>query len=201
MATGRRRGRPRQFEPAEALEAALETFRRHGYSGTSLSDLTEATGLNRPSLYAAFGNKQALFEAAVDHYWAGVTARCGAALNGGGALAEDLRAFLACLTDIFTAEDPGGCVVVCGLPAEVERIPELREKLAGILAGADRALRGRLARAQREGELGPEVDPELIGSLIVNSTMAMSLRSRAGATREELDRQAEGLVRLVGAAG
>ena len=139
MPSQRSRGRPRTFEPEHALEAALQTFRRRGFSGTSLSDLTDATGLNRPSLYAAFGNKQALFEAAVDHYWAYVAARCLPALDATGDLATDLRGFLARFIDVFADDEPGGCVVACGLPAEVERVPGLREKLNRMLAAADRA--------------------------------------------------------------
>src|SRR5207249_2480008 len=69
--TTARRGRPRTFDPNLALDRALEVFWRKGYEGASLSDLTKATGINRPSLYAAFGNKENLFRLALDRYIAG----------------------------------------------------------------------------------------------------------------------------------
>ena len=151
MAQRRARGRPREFDPEVALEAALEAFRRHGYSGTSLADLTEATGLNRPSLYAAFGNKDDLFEAAVDRYWARVVAHCLPALRSHGALRRDLPRFFAAFLDQFADIDPGGCIVACGLPAEVDRWDSLREKLASIFGAADAAIAARLREAQRQG--------------------------------------------------
>ena len=197
MPSQRSRGRPRTFEPEHALEAALQTFRRRGFSGTSLSDLTDATGLNRPSLYAAFGNKQALFEAAVDHYWAYVAARCLPALDATGDLATDLRGFLARFIDVFADDEPGGCVVACGLPAEVERVPGLREKLNRMLAAADRAVAARLARAQREGALPASAEPDGLASLVVGTMLALSVRSRAGTTRVDLERQADTLVALI----
>ena len=68
------RGRPRAFDTARALDQALRVFWRHGYEGASLADLTAAMGINRPSLYAAFGNKETLFRRALDHYAAGAAA-------------------------------------------------------------------------------------------------------------------------------
>jgi AcrR family transcriptional regulator len=192
-----RRGRPRNFEPEAALEAALATFRRHGYSGTSLADLTEATGLNRPSLYATFGNKQTLFERAVDHYWARVSNRCLPALRASGVLADDLRAFLAAFIDVFVDEEPGGCIVACSLPAEVDRLPELRTRLAGFFDAADRAVTARLDEAREEGELKSDQDTRMLASLVVSAMLAFSLRSRAGAPRRELEAQASGLVDVI----
>ena len=104
------RGRPRSFDAGDALERAQRVFWRKGYLGTSMSDLTEATGVNRPSLYAAFGNKEALFRKVMDRYGEGPFAHFAEALaaptgrevaerllRGGAALATDPRTPPGCL--------------------------------------------------------------------------------------------------------
>jgi AcrR family transcriptional regulator len=193
----RGRGRPRAFDPTVALDAALETFRRRGYSGTSLAHLTAATGLNPPSLYATFGNKRALFEAAVDRYWSRTIAYCLPALHESGDLATDLRAFLTRFLDVFTGKGPGGCVIACALPAEADVDRKLRAKLAQMLAQADRAIAARLAEAGPHGNTSARIPADVLGSIVVSVMMAMSLRSRAGASRAELEPLVEGVVELI----
>jgi AcrR family transcriptional regulator len=78
-------GRPRAFDADAALDRALEVFWRQGYEGTALSDLTEAMGINRPSLYAAFGNKEALFAKVLDRYTDGPGAFAAQAIESGRA--------------------------------------------------------------------------------------------------------------------
>jgi TetR/AcrR family transcriptional regulator, copper-responsive repressor len=196
MAAARGRGRPREFDPDEALDAALETFRAHGYSGTSIEELADATDLNRPSLYAAFGNKRALFEACIERYWRRVRERFAAALRSTGTLEGDLRAFFTTYLDEMCRTEAGGCFVVCALPIEVERDPSLRPILAAILAQSDRALAARLEAARAAGELRAGVAPGPLGALIVGAVMSLSLRVRAGASRRSLDAIAEQLVAL-----
>jgi AcrR family transcriptional regulator len=201
MTERRPRGRPRNFDPDVALAAALETFRRHGYSGTSVTDLSAATGLNPPSLYAAFGNKESLFEAAIDLYWARVARVCVPALRGRGDLAADLTQFLAAFLDLFADEEPGGCVIACGLPSEVDRWPSLQEKLAGMFAAADVVVTQRLEEARAAGQLSGAVQVEALAQIIVSAMFGWSLRSRAGASRSELERQTIELVSVVSRSG
>jgi AcrR family transcriptional regulator len=179
------------------LDAALETFRARGYSGTSLEDLTAATGLNRPSLYGAFGNKQALFEACIDRYWTRVRQRFGAALRSTGALRSDLLAFFAAYFDVIYGGEATGCLVVSALPAEVEREPSLRPHLASVLAQSDAALGDRLEQARRAGELPARADPARLAGVIATAVMGLSVRARAGARRAELEALAQQLVELV----
>lgn len=193
----RTRGRPREFDPESALDAALETFRARGYSGTSLEDLTAATGLNRPSLYGAFGNKQALFEACIDRYWSRVRQKFGTALDSTGTLHSDLLALFAAYFDVIYGGDVTGCLVVCALPTEVEREPSLRPRLELVLQQADAALTARLERARRSGELSADRDPARLAGVIGTVVMGLSVRARAGALRSELEALADQLVELV----
>jgi AcrR family transcriptional regulator len=196
MAERRGRGRPREFEPEEALDAALETFRAHGYSGTSIEELTEATALSRPSLYAAFGNKRALFEACVDRYWTRVGRRFATALHSTGSLATDLRAFFTTYLDEMCRDEASGCFVVCALPIEVERDPSLRPLLNTILQQGDHAVAARLEEARAAGELAAGAATGPLAALIVGGVMSLSLRVRAGASRRSLNAIAEQLVAL-----
>jgi TetR/AcrR family transcriptional regulator, copper-responsive repressor len=193
----RRRGRPREFDPDAALDAALEAFRAHGYAGTSFDDLTRATGLNRPSFYAAFGNKRALFESCVDRYWRRVARRTGAALSATGELRRDLRAFFAAFFDEMLRGDVQGCIIACALPAEVESDPTLRSALQSVFRQADRAVAARLDAAREAGELGPDADPAALAGVVVSVMIAASLRARAGASRQGLDRFAQQTIDLI----
>src|ERR1700686_4050790 len=95
-------GRPRAFDPETALDRAMQVFWRKGYEGASLSDLTKAMRINRPSMYAAFGNKEALFRKALDRYSAGPICYIRAALEApcARAVAEQLlKGTVAFLTD------------------------------------------------------------------------------------------------------
>jgi AcrR family transcriptional regulator len=196
MAARRGRGRPREFDPGEALDAALETFRAHGYSGTSIEELSDATDLNRPSLYVAFGNKRALFEACVDRYWARVGSRFAVALHSTGVLEGDLRAFFAAYLDEMCRKEAAGCFVVCALPIEVERDPTLRPLLTAILQQSDHAVAARLDEARAQGELAPDVATGPLAAVIVGAVMSLSLRVRAGASRRALNAIAEQLATL-----
>src|SRR6478752_7045260 len=107
-------GRPREFDPDEALERALELFWRQGYEGTSLGELTAAMGINRPSLYAAFGNKESLFRKALDRYTDEHMAFIRTALEeptARGAIEALLRGYVASVTNPRT---PPGCLTVNG---------------------------------------------------------------------------------------
>lgn len=193
-----RRGRPRKFEHGSALDAALATFWSKGFAGTSLDDLASAMGMNRPSIYAAFGNKEALYGAAVEHYMQGIGRSFLEPLHRGRTLAEDLTAFYGAVTGVVTgAHGPLGCVVACTLPAEAETSPVARELLATALARIDDAVRRRLARAVESGELSRDADLRVQAQLAVSGMLALSLRARAGATPRDLKRLARAFVAAV----
>src|SRR6478735_6461503 len=147
------RGRPRSFDPDAALDRAIEVFWRQGYEGTTLDDLTGAMGINRPSLYAAFGNKEATFRRAVERYAEVDMAYVGEALAEPTArrVAEHyLRSNVAAITQ---PGKPAGCLSVQGGlagSAEDERVVRF---LADSRAGGERRMADRFRRARDDGDL------------------------------------------------
>lgn len=194
-----RRGRPRKFQHAAALDAALTTFWSKGFAGTSLDDLATAMNMNRPSIYAAFGNKDALYAAAVEHYVQTLGRAFLEPLNRGRTLAADLDGFYASVMDVVTgSHGPLGCIVACTLPAEAETSPAARELLASALERIDEAVRRRLARAVEQGELARDTDLRTQAQLVTSGMIALSLRARSGASKRDLKRLARSFVAAVG---
>ena len=196
----RKRGRPAEFRRGVALDAALATFWQRGYSGASLDHLTTAMDLNKPSVYAAFGNKQQLYEAAIDHYVANVGATYLAPLA-----APKLRAALdgffdAMIDGVSGKHGPRGCIVACTLPAEAGASSAAQAKLAVVLAQLDGALVARIAAAQQAGEIAKRRDARALGQLITSGMLALSIRARAGASKRTLRAIADEIVAAVGAA-
>ena len=151
-ATGRASGRPRAFCPDRALAAALGVFWRRGYEGASLTELTEAMGVTRPSLYAAFGNKEALFRKALDLYEREKMAFVDPALAAPTARGVAQRLLEGALQMQTSGDDPGGCLsvigsVACGVEAE-----SIRQEVVARRAKVEARLRERFARAQAQGD-------------------------------------------------
>src|SRR6202035_795671 len=155
----KRMGRPRSFDIDRALDRAMVVFWRKGYEGASLSDLTKAVGVNRPSLYAAFGDKEALFRKALDRYLKGPAAYTQEALREPTARAVVQRLLLAA-TDVNTARRiPGGSFTVqgalaCGKPAD-----SIRQELTACRAAGEAEMEERFERAVSEGDLPVNVNP------------------------------------------
>ena len=196
--TPARRGRPRKYEHTAALDAALTTFWSKGFAGTSLDDLASAMGMNKPSIYAAFGNKDALYAAAVEHYVQTLGRGFLESLYRGRTLAADLDGFYASVIDVVSGEHgPHGCIVACTLPAEAEATPAARALLADALGRIDAAVRDRLARAAEQGELPRDADLRTLAQLVTGGMITLSLRARAGAQRRDLTRLARAFVAAV----
>jgi AcrR family transcriptional regulator len=181
------RGRPRSFERATALRRAMEVFWAKGYDGASLAELTAAMGINAPSLYAAFGSKEALFREAVALYGATEGTEIWTALPQAPTACEAIERFLRASALSFTRPDrPAGCLVVLGAllasDANVNVCRELRASRAGNVA----ALRDRLERAVAEGELPESVDGEAVATFYATVQQGMSIQARDGASRETL---------------
>ena len=184
-------GRPREFDLDSALDRALLVFWRNGYEGASISDLTEAMGINPPSLYAAFGNKEGLFRKVVDRYverhacfWE--VARTAPTAR---AMVEHL---LRASADFVTDEaNPKGCLFVRGPMACSEAANKIRDELVTRRATGEAMLRERLERAVNEGEISVELDPADYARYIMTVLEGMSVRAAGGATREELHKVAD----------
>ncbi|WP_343520473.1 TetR/AcrR family transcriptional regulator [Sphingomonas sp.] len=190
--TGRKRGRPRAFDPDAALGAAAERFRASGYSGTSLDELAAATRLNRPSLYSAFGDKKALYLAAL----ARTHAR---AERGFARLAEaDLplramleRFFTAVIDGYLTGENgPAGCLFISTATTESVGDPEVRAAITRFLAMEDAQVELLLRNA---GSAAPALQARVVTAMV----HSLSVRARAGAPHAELVRAARDCIDLI----
>ena len=183
-------GRPREFDPDEVLETAMKLFWEHGFDGVSISDLTDATGINRRSLYAAFGSKEELFGRAVWRYLDGPGGFVAAALQQ--PTARDVaEIMLHGAADSYT--DPGrprGCLLVHGALAAGEGTDAVRVDLAQQRDASVKALARRFDEAQAAGEL-PGVNALVLARWINSVCQGISVQARSGATREDLHEVAE----------
>jgi AcrR family transcriptional regulator len=184
-------GRPREFELDKALDAALKVFWRKGYEGASLPDLTKAMGINRPSLYAAFGNKEALFRKAIDRYIEGPASHIRDALQQPTARAVVERLWSGSINLTTGSRTPRGCFLVqaalaCGTEAEC-----VRRDLAKRRARLETLLRERFERAVSEGDLPSSVDPADLAKYVATVANGIAVQAAGGATRDELRRVAD----------
>jgi AcrR family transcriptional regulator len=190
---GKKRGRPRGYEPNAALAKARAAFWDAGYAATSLDALGEATGMNRPSLYGAFGDKRALYLKTLEQYRAMGRAAIAEALGGDRPLREALRRVYERGLAIYLAGDSGarGCFLIGTAATEAVADKAVREIFAAGLHELDDAFAARFRLAQERGEIPAGADPAELGRLASAVLHTLSLRARAGETREALERTAE----------
>ncbi|NIJ37939.1 AcrR family transcriptional regulator [Sphingopyxis panaciterrae] len=190
------KGRPREFCVDAALAAALRVFWSKGYEGASMADLTDAMGITKPSLYAAFGNKEALFNKALDLYEREKADYMHAALDAPTARGVAERLMYGALDMYACPENPNGCLgvissVACGAEAEC-----IREAVVARGAAAKRAMLERFARAAEEGDFPEGTDPQGLASFLTAVNQGMAVQAGAGATRAELERLVETSLKL-----
>src|SRR5437870_1109849 len=183
------RGRPRAFNPDAALDRAMHVFWAKGYEGASLSDLTRAMRINRPSLYAAFGNKEQLFRKVLDRYMNGPVAYFGKALAAPKARDVVEEIFLGTARMADDPRIPAGCLMVQGALACGDA--SVRKEAAARRIASDAALRRRLQQAKREGDLPKNADPADLASYVMTVVRGMAVQSASGASRDQLRRVAQ----------
>jgi AcrR family transcriptional regulator len=183
-------GRPRGFDPDKALEAALRVFWRKGYEGASMPELTEAMGINRPSLYAAFGNKEALFRLAVDRYVQGEAFHIDEALQAPTAREAVQRLWSRGIELTTGKQNPRGCFLVQAALACGDKAECIRRELSKRRADLEVQLRERFARAISEGDLPSKSDPAELAKYVATITHGMAIQAASGATREQLHKVA-----------
>ena len=184
--SGAHLGRPRAFDPDKALEAALRMFWKKGYEGTALSDLTAAMGINRPSIYATFGNKEALFRKALDRYNSKMTGFTAEALKEPTARAVAERLMVGTADLLSCPGNPKGCLMVQGALACGEEADPIRRELISRRATGEAALRERFERAKVDGDLPVGAHPGDLARYVMAVMHGMSVQSAGGASREEL---------------
>jgi len=170
-----------------ALDRALEVFWRKGYEGASLSDLTEAMGINRPSLYAAFGDKKTLFGKVLDRYAAGPGSFGQVILSTAPTARAAVEQLLTRAAALLPGGDhPAGCLLVHGALCGTDEATDVGTDLAHRRATTEVALRDRLDRAVTEGELPPGTDTAALAGFVMAVQQGMAVQARAGATADQL---------------
>jgi AcrR family transcriptional regulator len=180
------KGRPRAFETDKALEAAMKVFWRLGYEGASLAELTKAMGINSPSLYAAFGSKEGLFTAVLDHYDAR-RRQCMADVLAAPTAREVAERLLHGLVALVTdPHEPPGCLFLQGGLSCGVTTPEIPQELARRRAWLEEALHERFRRARDTGDLPASADPAALAGYLVAICNGIAIEAASGASREAL---------------
>jgi AcrR family transcriptional regulator len=179
-------GRPRAFDADAALDEATEVFWRHGYEGATIAQLTEAMGINPPSLYAAFGSKEGLLKAALDRYSAKRAAFMEKILNAPTAREVADRMLMGIADTQTDPANPPGCFLVQGGLACGTGSENVPFELAARRAQTEDQLRERFVRAKAEGDLKETADPAALARYISAVTAGMGVMASSGADREAL---------------
>jgi TetR/AcrR family transcriptional regulator, copper-responsive repressor len=185
----KRRGRPRAYDPETALARATETFWKAGYAGTSLDDLSAAMGMNRPSLYAGFGDKRGLYVKTLERYYDEVRAMVRDALADDPPLRTFMhRFYTAALALYMSGKDGGrGCYSIATAATQAALDPDIRALLVHGVHHLDALFVDRIRLAQDRGEIKRAADPVALAYLASATLHTLAIRSRAGLPRQELE--------------
>jgi TetR/AcrR family transcriptional regulator, copper-responsive repressor len=185
----KRRGRPRAYQPEVALARALDVFWKEGFAGTSLDDLSAATGMNRPSLYGAFGDKRELYIKSYEAYRDHARVRMGEAFAVDLPLRDMLEKIYSIALDMYLSgkDGPRGCFTVMTATSEAVFDPAIRDMVMTGLVETDRFFARIFRRAQERGELPASADSQALALLASATLHTIAIRSRAQVPRAELD--------------
>jgi AcrR family transcriptional regulator len=181
----RGRGRPRGFEPDAVLAQAMEVFWQEGFAATSLDELSAATGLNRPSLYGAFGDKRALYIQAYRRYREQVRETFAPLFAETAPLAEKLRRIFMLALDLYLSgeEGPRGCFTVVSAASDLIADPEIQSTVGEAIDNSDRAFERLFTRAREQGELPADADARRLARMATATLHTLSIRARARTPR------------------
>jgi AcrR family transcriptional regulator len=189
------RGRPRSFDRDQVLDRAMLVFWHRGYDGASLSELTKALGINRPSLYAAFGDKESLFRQALDRYMSNRLGFADEALKEPTARGFAEKLLFGSADSMFDAGNPTGCLLVQGAPASGHGSESVRREVIARRQANEAIVRRRLKRAKAEGDLPAGSDPVALARFLSTVSQGMAVQATSGASRNDLRRVAETALR------
>ena len=184
----RPRGRPRSFDREAALDQAMRLFWRHGYEATSISELALAMNINAPSLYAAFGDKQALFLETIQRYQNGTGSFAARALQESPtAEAAVRRTLMDAARELTNPAMPPGCMVVGSALNTSKDSESVAQALVAMRRAGEAAILERLTRAQREGDLPKSAHVKALAAYVTTVLQGMTIKAKDGATRRELE--------------
>jgi AcrR family transcriptional regulator len=180
------RGRPLAFNQDEALDKALNVFWARGYEGASMTELTEVLGINKPSIYAAFGNKEALFRKALARYVTGPAAFVGEAMKE-PSVRQVVEKFLTQAVDFFSDKStPNGCMIVQGALTCGQSSSAIQQELIAYRSSIETTLTKRFELAKAQADLAENVNTKQLAKYIATIHQGMSVQATSGATREDL---------------
>ncbi len=185
----KRRGRPRAYQPEIALGKALDLFRKDGFTATSLDDLSAATGMNRPSLYGAFGDKRELYIKSYQRYRADARAAMTDIFREQLPIRQRLERIYAMALDIYLSGEAGprGCFTVMTAASEAVADPDIRKLVLEGFLELDKAFAACFRLARENGELSPSADPQVLALLASATIHTIAIRARAQVPRKELE--------------
>ncbi|MEU3854040.1 TetR/AcrR family transcriptional regulator [Streptomyces sp. NPDC029554] len=184
--------RVREFDTEAAVDAALEAFRTHGYEGTSIQDLVDATGVGRGSLYAAFGNKEGLYRVALDRYRTQYALPLADLLQQGVPLREMVREMLVAAIDQIAADgNHRACLVVGAAMERAGHDPEVAGRLRETVTSLEESLTEVLVAGQERGELDAATDPRAVARFLVTTLQGLRVMGAIDPDRGSLLAAAE----------
>ena len=192
----KRRGRPRAYQPEIALGKALDLFRKDGFAATSLDDLSAATGMNRPSLYGAFGDKRELYIKSYARYRADARAAMIDIFRDELPIRRRLERIFAVALDIYLSGDSGprGCFTVMTAASEAVSDPEIRTLVLEGFSELDKSFTACFRLAKQNGELPQTADPVVLAQLASATIHSIAVRARARVPRKELEAIVKGAI-------
>jgi AcrR family transcriptional regulator len=193
-------GRPRGFDRDEALDRALRVFWQQGFDGTSLTDLTAAMGINRPSLYATYGDKESLFRLAIERYVEVVACHVQRALEQPTARAVIEQLWRGSIDLARNSENPRGCFLVQGALACSEAAQSVQQALAKQRKRGEQQLRLRFEQAVAEGDLPSDVNVTDLARFVSTVSHGLAVQAAGGAAVTELEAVAALALRAIPAA-
>ena len=193
----KRRGRPRAYDPQVALARAAEVFWKAGYAGTSLDDLAAATGMNRPSLYAAFGDKRDLYLKTLERYRQEGRELARHALADNPPLRVFLKRFYDKALELYLAGGPRGCYSIGTAATQAAVDSDVQAFLAASMRSTDEFLTGQIRKAKERGEIARDADTAALGYLATATLHTLAIRSRAGLPRKELNALVDAAIKVI----
>ncbi|MDG2089964.1 MAG: TetR/AcrR family transcriptional regulator [Gammaproteobacteria bacterium] len=192
------RGRPKQYDTEAALKAAGAVFWAKGFSGTSLDDLSNAMGMNRPSIYRAFGDKEKIYRQALNQFGAIMDEAFNQSLIKEKDIRKGLKKFYFKAIEVYSSEETAlGCMVWSTAPAATLIHPEVQSDLLSAIKHVDAMVLKRVELALDQGQISKNVDSKSLSKLIQALLHSISIRVRAGESTATLKRFIEEAIVII----